>query len=122
MRILHMQTRTQPYGDEYLDWKQWPEHRFGACDALLANYFAAETGIADGRGLKVLELGFGNGALLGWLARSGAEVYGVEANPRLVEQARSLLGEGQVFADLGAPPLAQRAGSFTHVIAIDVLE
>jgi len=119
---MNTRTETQPFGDEYLDWKQWPDQRFGEFDARKASYFAAETGIRDGRGLRALELGFGNGSLLAWLASTGAEVYGVEANPRLVEQACSLLGSGFAFGDLNAAPLTRHSGQFTHVIAFDVLE
>ncbi len=117
-----MNTRTQSFGDEYLDWKDWQGAAFGQFDAALANYFAAETGIRDGRGVMLLEVGFGNGALLGWARSTGAEVFGVEVNPHLVMAARTLLGEAHAVEHLGARPLVERAGQFTHVLAIDVLE
>ena len=110
------------YGGEYLDWKGWDAAPFGSFDAEAAHYFAAETGIRDGRGRCVLELGFGNGGCLAWLKSTGAEVYGTEINPPLLEAARGLLGAERVFADLDAPPLAALIGTFTHVLAFDVFE
>ena len=48
----------------YIDWKNWDSASFGRFDALQAAYFAAETGIRHGAGLRVLEVGFGNGSFL----------------------------------------------------------
>jgi 2-polyprenyl-3-methyl-5-hydroxy-6-metoxy-1,4-benzoquinol methylase len=112
----------QQFGDEYLDWKEWPEQAFGAFSAGDSQYYAAETAIADGRGLRALELGFGNGSLLAWLKERGVETFGVEASPRLVDEATKLLGPERAFNDLTATALQRLAGTFTHVIAIDVLE
>ena len=114
--------QTQPFDERYLEWKDWQPREFGRCNATLANYFAAETGLRDGRGRRVLELGFGNGELLGWLRERGAEVFGVEANPHLVEQARQLLGDAHAGADLQSPELQRFAGQFTDIFALDVLE
>jgi SAM-dependent methyltransferase len=110
------------YGDEYLDWKGWDAAPFGQCDAERARYFAAETALGDGRGCRVLELGFGNGGCLAWLRSTPAEVYGVELNPALVDAARTLLGAGRAFTSLDAPELGALAGRFTHILAFDVLE
>jgi SAM-dependent methyltransferase len=113
---------TENFGADYLDWKNWPGEAFGRFSAEDAAYYAAETGISQALPRRVLEIGFGNGQMLAWLRSTGAEVFGVEANPHLVLQARKLLGEEHAFADLSAPALQRLAGSFTHVIAIDVLE
>jgi 2-polyprenyl-3-methyl-5-hydroxy-6-metoxy-1,4-benzoquinol methylase len=112
----------QQFGDEYLDWKEWPAETFGSFSTEAAEYYAAEIGIADGSGLRVLEIGFGNGSLLAWLKARGADVFGVEANPRLVEEATKLLGAERAFNDLAAAPLQRLQGTFTHVLAIDVFE
>ena len=113
---------TETFDERYLEWKDWQPREFGRCSASLAHYFAAETGLRDARGRRVLELGFGNGELLGWLRERGAEVYGVEANPQLVAQARQLLGDEHVGADLQAAALQRLAGQFTDIFALDVLE
>ncbi len=110
------------YGGEYLDWKGWDAAPFGQFGAEDARYFAAETALGDGRGCRVLEIGFGNGRCLGWLRTTQAEVYGVELNPALVAAARVLLGPGRAFAELDAPELGALAGGFTHILAFDVLE
>ncbi len=112
---------TQEFGAEYLDWKDWSGEAFGRFSTDDAAYFAAETGLGSGA-TRVLELGFGNGALLGWLQSIGVEAYGVEANPHLVIQAARLLGEQRAFDHVSAPALRRLAGSFTYIIAIDVFE
>jgi len=115
-------TGAAKYGEEYLAWKDWEAQGFGRFENDDARYFAAETAIEKGAAVRVLELGFGNGAFLGWLKSMGAEVFGVEANPRLVECARGMLGADRAFTELNADELQRRAGSFTHVVAFDVLE
>jgi 2-polyprenyl-3-methyl-5-hydroxy-6-metoxy-1,4-benzoquinol methylase len=119
----------------YLQWKSWEPGEFGRFSALDASYYTAEFGIrrpmlqvppASGlhavAGARVLEIGFGNGAVLAWLRASGAEAYGVEANPLLVERAIQLLGPGRAFSDLQDTALLGLAGTFTQIIALDVLE
>jgi 2-polyprenyl-3-methyl-5-hydroxy-6-metoxy-1,4-benzoquinol methylase len=115
-------SEASPFGDEYLDWKRWPSEGFGHYTRDDAKYFAAETGIVDGANLRVLEVGYGNGALLGWLKASGATVYGVEANPRLVAEATRFLGDERAFTGVDAEQLTRLAGTLTHIIAFDVLE
>src|SRR5262249_17341072 len=110
------------FGDLYLDWKNWSSESFGQFNAEEAAYYAAETGIAAEASRRVLEIGFGNGPMLGWLRGTGAEVFGVEPNPHLVTLARKLLGDDHACGELSDPALRRLAGSFTHVIAIDVLE
>ena len=45
--------------------------------------------IGDCRGLRVLDLGCGNGYLARRLARAGAEVTGVDASPRMIRNAKA---------------------------------
>jgi SAM-dependent methyltransferase len=110
------------FGGEYLDWKGWDQAPFGDCDQDSATYYAAETAIRAGSASRVLEIGFGNGACLGWLKSQGAEVYGIEMNPVLIEAARGLLGTDRVFGDPRDPALDVLTGTFTHVLAFDVFE
>jgi SAM-dependent methyltransferase len=106
----------------YADWKEWKPEQFGQYSTLDAQYFAAEFAIDVPSRARVLEIGFGNGASLAWLKAIGADVYGVEANPLLVERAERLFGVGRAFNDLGAAELKPLAGTFTHVIGMDVVE
>jgi len=135
---LHMKTSTQTPASEvplesarlsrdcadadYVAWKDWTSGLFGTCDPLEAAYFAAEVQIPPGAAARVLELGFGNGAFLAWARGQGAEAYGVEMNLLLVERARQLLGEQRAFSNLDAPELDARRGTFSHIVAFDVLE
>ncbi len=106
----------------YIEWKNWDSASFGRFDALEAAYFAAETGIRHGARLRVLEVGFGNGGFLGWVKARGGETYGIETNPELVARARGFFGEGHAFIDLQDASLNALRGSFTHIVAFDVIE
>lgn len=108
--------------DRYLDWKDWQDESFGGCEPLLAAYFATETGICAGPGVRVLEVGFGNGAFIGWARSMGVEIFGVELSERLVERATKLLGERRAFLAPDDPELIQLAGTFSHIVAFDVVE
>jgi len=52
----------------------------------------------------------------------GADVWGVESNPALVKRAIGLVGNERVFDDIGDRSLDDQAGTFTHIVAFDVLE
>jgi SAM-dependent methyltransferase len=106
----------------YVQWKSWESAEFGRYSALDARYYAAEFGIRTSAAARALEIGFGNGSALAWLRDRGADTYGVEANPILVERASELLGPGRAFLDLREAALSRMSGTFTHVIALDVLE
>jgi len=108
--------------DRYVNWKEWQETSFGSFDALQASYYRAETGIASTEGLRLLEIGFGNGSLLGWAKSIGVEAYGVEVSSTLVERACTLLGAERAFLGLEDSQLAALAGTFSHIVAIDVIE
>lgn len=107
---------------DYVAWKDWAPAAFGHFDQLEAAYFAAEVPIPRGGEARILELGFGNGAFLAWANEQGAEAYGVETNLALVERARKLLGEQRAFNTLDAPELDARRGTFSRIVAFDVLE
>jgi SAM-dependent methyltransferase len=117
---------TKPHNiaaQSYVEWKQWSADGFGRYTDLDAAYFRAEVGLHNGgRPTKVLEPGFGNGAFLAWARDNGAETYAVESNPFLVDRGRELLGVDRTHADLAATTIQVHKGSFTHVVAFDVLE
>lgn len=108
--------------NSYVDWKSWDPAEFGRFEASDGIYYSAETGIDQALGAKVLEIGFGNGAFLGWAKSVGAQVYGIETNPLLNDRARQLLGADNVFDDLGGSDVKRLNGSITHVVAFDVIE
>jgi 2-polyprenyl-3-methyl-5-hydroxy-6-metoxy-1,4-benzoquinol methylase len=107
---------------DYAEWKSWDSAAFGQYSRLDAAYYAAEFGLGEAAGMRVLEIGFGNGSALGWLKEQGAQVHGLEANPILVERALKLLGAGRAFEDLGDARLSVMSGTFNQIIALDVLE
>ena len=109
------------FGTGYSTWKGWDEGAFGQADASRRQYFAAElrnAGIRPGPGVEILEIGFGNGALLAYLAGLGASVCGTEANAELVARARACGFEAS--ASLSLDDFAPRR--FDAVVALDVLE
>jgi len=106
----------------YVQWKSWEDSEFGRYSPLESVYYAAEFGMRPPVTARALEIGFGNGAALAWLRDAGVDTYGVEANPMLVERAKRLLGGERAFADLEDATLSSLSGTFTHIIALDVLE
>jgi 2-polyprenyl-3-methyl-5-hydroxy-6-metoxy-1,4-benzoquinol methylase len=112
----------QQFRGSYLEWKNWDGGDFGRYSRLDSQYFAVEFDISRPIELRALEIGFGNGAALGWLHELGADTYGVEANPILVDRAADLLGASRVFDDLQAVALSELAGTFDRIIALDVIE
>ena len=75
--------------DRYIEWKNWNEINFGVTNPGSNFYFQQifKHSANKGRG-KVLEIGFGNGELLGYFRSNGFEVYGVEINSILVNRAK----------------------------------
>jgi SAM-dependent methyltransferase len=107
--------------DPYLSWKDWRDNSFGRYSAREASYYEAETQIS-GPDVRVLEIGFGNGSFIGWAHAKGAEVFGVEKADILVARAREFLDEGRVFGSVNDQALADLAGTFSHIVAFDVIE
>lgn len=74
-------------------WPFWAPSQAAAVDAALE--------LADvGPGVRLLDLGCGDGQVLLAAARRGAQVAGVEADPDLVEEARTHLDAAGVDADV----------------------
>src|SRR5579872_5167424 len=103
----------------YRDWKHWQD--FGKLSTVDARYFRRELRkLPPLSGMRVLEVGFGNGNFLAFARDQGAEVCGTEMIPELAALATragfKVLGEQEVFADKGL------ADSFDLVVAFDVIE
>jgi SAM-dependent methyltransferase len=77
----------------------------------------------DVQGKRVLDVGCASGGLSEAFAERGANVVGVDLNPRLIERARERLGSKAEFhvADLADPLLFLEAGSFDVIAASLVL-
>lgn len=102
----------------YLDWKNWDEDQFGLSGGEEQAYFRKLVALAGPlSGRDVCEVGFGNGALLSWLAKEGYRVFGVEVQKELVERANSR-GVTAV-ADITSFPSDLR---FDLILLIDVVE
>ncbi|MFT4173283.1 MAG: class I SAM-dependent methyltransferase [Rhodocyclaceae bacterium] len=110
---------TAAYDADYAHWKDWPDEGFGQCDARQAAQFAAELSrlpLAGRRPLRVLEIGYGNGAFLAWVRAQGHVCDGVELNPVLRERARA---QGvRVFDDIRTVDGA----AYDLIAAFDVCE
>ena len=107
----------------YLEWKNWSSAEFGLCSREDALYYAcecAQSGLYDTRGVKVLEIGFGNGSFAGWVSGKGAKYFGLEAIHDLVDIGRT---QGYLTYDSDTP-LSEitEAGSVDLVVAFDIFE
>jgi SAM-dependent methyltransferase len=104
----------------YVDWKSWRPEDFGRFGRFEAAYYQAELGPWLGTaGRFVLELGFGNGSVLGWLKGQGHRVVGVEAEGELVQRATA--AGFSASATLEGLPRGKDTG-FDLIVALDVLE
>lgn len=75
--------------EDYRAWKSWSSTAFGALSGADAAYYSAElqcAGFDQIAGLKILELGFGNGVFAAWAKLQRAEYFGVEAINELVTE------------------------------------
>src|SRR5450759_515825 len=76
--------------DSYAGCKGWHGADFGRFGPEDAFYYAQElraSGIDAVHGLRVMELGYGNGAFAGWVRKAGGHWVGREAIPELQERA-----------------------------------
>ncbi len=100
----------------YLDWKHWDAASFGRCSASQGRYFGWHLKRC-GDVHRALEIGFGNGAFLGYARGLGIDVQGVELEPALRERAQAMGIPAQaVMEDLPPGP------PFDLVVAFDVFE
>ncbi|MGX5679855.1 class I SAM-dependent methyltransferase [Schumannella luteola] len=109
-------------GAEYSQWKGWGSaHRFGQFTPGDADYFRRElrTATAIGRPVRdVLEVGFGDGAFLGFAASAGWTVTGTELSEVQVEAGRA--AGFDVHPSRAVDSFAE--ASFDLIVLFDVLE
>ncbi len=104
----------------YSQWKRWDQTKFMACDPFQRLYYEGELKGLDIAGLKIIELGFGNGSFLRFAKDKGADVSGTELLP---EAKAGAIEHGiHVYeADL-SDALFEDAGNFDLIVALDVME
>ncbi|TCK23879.1 2-polyprenyl-3-methyl-5-hydroxy-6-metoxy-1,4-benzoquinol methylase [Ancylobacter aquaticus] len=106
--------------DSYVEWKGWDGDNFSRYGASEALFYNAEFGhvVDRTRGVqpRVIEIGFGNGSLLGWLRDNGAVATGIEVQDELKERARQ--AGFAVIDTLAEVP----DDSVDMVVALDVFE
>ena len=104
----------------YTQWKAWDRSQFGVISDLDRRYFDAELQRVGGTGigLRVLEIGFGNGKFLAYARHRGWNVTGTEIDAGLVETARERGFDVECREQLTDLP----SGTYDLVVAFDVLE
>ena len=102
----------------YMQWKGW---RGEFCyDAWQAEYYAGEFRAYELKGMRILEIGFGDGGFLAWARDRGANVCGTELIRDLVEAGKKK-GFDVVCGEVDqAHELAGR--EFDLIVAFDVFE
>lgn len=106
------------YDSQYAYWKGWEEADFGRYDPDIVRYYDAEVFARRApTGLRFLEIGFGNGAMLAYARDRGCQVCGVELNPELVQRAKT--AGFDVFDNISKIDDGQK---FDVIVAFDVLE
>lgn len=104
--------------DSYTSWKGWSD--YFTCGALDRERFREDFAGVALKGKRLLEIGFGPGALLAWAREQGAEVAGSELNTESLAAAHAagipLVGSDfERTGELGE-------GAFDIVVAYDVFE
>lgn len=109
--------------DPYVEWKGWYGADFGDFGAEDALYYAKElhaSGITSVRGLRVGELGYGNGAFAGWVRNAGGHWVGREGIPELHQRAKdagfNVIASEADFSSVCGPE------KLDLIVAFDVVE
>ena len=109
--------------DSYSVWKDWCAADFGLVNSEEALYFERElqaTGIAQPAGLRVGEIGYGNGSFAGWARRGGAQWIGRETSQVL--QARAVEAGFEILTPDASLSDAWGGGALDLIVAFDVVE
>lgn len=103
----------------YEAWKGWGAEQFMILSDAQRAYYAQEFRDLPVRRERVLEIGFGSGALLAWFKEQGAEVFGTELSSQGVVLAHQ---HGVKVLQPDLADVEELAGSFSVIAAFDVLE
>lgn len=107
----------------YVNWKGWEESDFGSFTQEQALYYRAElrkSGINALHGLRVGELGFGNGSFAGWVREQGGQWIGKEINSVLQQRALQAGYDVVAFDEILSNKFDNQY--FDVIVAFDVLE
>lgn len=108
--------------DNYIRWKDWEAEKFAKVVPGARFYFDQffkKNDVLRNQS-KVLEIGFGNGELLGYLSARDHKVIGVEINPHLVE--RAVKSGYEAYVGLIGDIPALQIEKFDLIMAFDVVE
>lgn len=107
----------------YMGWKGWHGADFGRFEPEHALYYTQElhaSGIASISGLRVGELGYGNGVFAGWVRKAGGHWVGREAIPEMQQRAEQagfeVIASETDFSNVCGP------GKLDLIVAFDVIE
>jgi len=109
--------------NQYLEWKGWQVvdfGRFGPEDSLNFYRELHVSGIDSVQGLRVGELGYGNGVFAGWVRAEGGNWVGREAVPEL--QQRAAQAGFQVIAAQDEFSIAYGPEGLDLIVGFDVIE
>ncbi|MGP1666721.1 MAG: class I SAM-dependent methyltransferase [Rhodanobacter sp.] len=109
--------------NSYAGWKGWHSADFGRFRIDDAFYYALElrtSGIGSILGMRVGELGYGNGTFAGWMRKAGGHWVGREAIPEL-QQCAAQAGF-EVIASEADFSTAFGPGKLDLIVAFDVIE
>jgi hypothetical protein len=113
--------------ENYADYKNWDVISFGQYQKHWAAYFKAElnnitvlSGCKSSEGIRVIEIGYGNGAFLGWARDNSFEVAGVEILPsRLLAAEQAGFDVANTIESLTN---GSSSSTFHGAVAFDVFE
>ena len=109
--------------DCYVGWKGWQGSDFGHFETEDALYYSLElnvSGVTTVRGLRIGELGYGNGTFAGWVRKAGGHWVGRETIPKL--QQRAVQAGFDVIAADSSFSYACGPARLDLIIALDVIE
>jgi len=109
-------------GENYIKWKHWDAEMFAqvisGADFYFDQFFKGSAALE--KNSKVLEIGFGNGELLGYLHARHHFVTGVEINKHLVDRANN--AGFKAYAGLVWDIHELQHEQFDLIVALDVAE
>ena len=104
----------------YIEWKKWSEENFGRVGPGTRFYFGQIFKRGLKKNSKILEIGFGNGEMLGYFRAKGHEIIGVELNDALMSRAKILGYTAYAGAVWDIPKL--QTEKFDLIAAFSVVE
>ena len=105
---------------DYISWKKWDDNGgFGEFSLAESFYYRSELSqVERSSNIKVLEVGYGTGAFLGFCGSLGWDVFGVELNDNLISSAKKAGFEVVKPDDL----IKFEKSEFDLIVAFDVIE